>query len=187
MPLNNFFYDDEEPAPEPPPYVPPSPPGNIGPPVGPPATQPPGAPPAPPAPFVPPGGGGGGPGMQPPGYPTFNIPGAPQFNPTPFVRPTLEQAQNEPGYRFRLNSGVDALERSKAAQGSLRTGGTLTDVLDYGQNFAAQEYDRVLTGRWARTTSAIAGSTTVLRLSLRAGRCVRAGRGTRSSRGIRRS
>ena len=91
------------------------------------------------------GGGGGapvaGPGM--PNLPVFNLPGAPKFNAPKFARPTMDQAMAEPGYQFRLNSGRDALERSAAAQGRLRTGGTLNDIIEYGQKFGANEYQNV--------------------------------------------
>lgn len=137
------FYDyEEEPFPAPPAPAPPPPgPGTIGP-AGPPIT---GGPPVVEEPPVGPGGGGGGGAPAPvlPGLPAFNIPGAPVFKPNPFNRPTMETAMNEPGYQFRLQSGSDALERSAAAAGRLRTGGTLSDILEYGQNFGAQEYDRV--------------------------------------------
>jgi hypothetical protein len=69
-----------------------------------------------------------------------NIPG---FTPPDFTAPTAEQAYAEPGFQFRLKGGTDALERSAAARGALRTGGTLKDILDYGQNFASQEYGNV--------------------------------------------
>ena len=43
-------------------------------------------------------------------------------------------------YNFRKNTGEQALMNNRAAQGLLRTGGTLKDLLDYNQNFASQEY-----------------------------------------------
>jgi len=55
----------------------------------------------------------------------------------------MQDALNEPGYQFRVGEGSKALERSAAAQGRLRTGGTLQDVLKYGQDFASQEYNNV--------------------------------------------
>ena len=104
-----------------------------------------------PYPFVPidTGGGGGGGGAtaagggSPGGRPVFNFPGAPVFDPGPgFAAPTMQDAYNEPGYQFRLQSGSDALERSAAARGTLRTGGTLKDLVEYGQNFGSAEYGR---------------------------------------------
>lgn len=88
-------------------------------------------------------GGGGGMGMgggMYVGKPQFNFEDAPEFTPPQFQRPTFEQAQQTPGYRFRLDGGRQALERSAAARGSLRTGGTLKDIEEYGQNFASSEY-----------------------------------------------
>lgn len=83
------------------------------------------------------------------GGPNFNIPGAPRFDPgAPFVppefrRPTLAEAEAEPGYQLRLSAGNRALERSAAARGVLRTGGTLSDLVEYNQNFASGEYGQV--------------------------------------------
>ena len=96
------------------------------------------------------GGGGGGGGATagfgggfPGGRPEFNFGPAPVFDPGPgFAAPSMQDAQNEPGYQFRLQSGSDALERSAAARGSLRTGGTLRDLVEYGQNFGSAEYGR---------------------------------------------
>jgi hypothetical protein len=124
-----------------------------------------------PTPTPPPGGGGpdagtGQPGTPPPttdvvdtyerrhgggldqgypgaGGPVFRLPNAPTFTPPEFNRPTLDDAYNEPGYQFRAQAGNQALERSAAARGVLRTGGTLKDLVEYGQNFAAQEYGQV--------------------------------------------
>lgn len=74
----------------------------------------------------------------------YNLEAAPKFNPTVhFKAPTMEEAQNEPGYQFRLGAGQDALQHSAAAKGLLRSGGTLKDLINYGQNFASQEYGNV--------------------------------------------
>jgi hypothetical protein len=72
--------------------------------------------------------------------PSFNFPAPPKFNPRMFMSPTLDEAKNEPGYQFRLQSGTDALDRSAAARGTLRTGNTLRDIVEYGQNFGEQAY-----------------------------------------------
>jgi hypothetical protein len=89
------------------------------------------------------GGGGGGGGWALPAYPGIRIPGAPTYTPRSFNQPTLDEARNEPGYAFRVGQGQDALERSAAAKGVLRTGGILSDVLQYGQKFAEDEYKNV--------------------------------------------
>lgn len=72
-----------------------------------------------------------------------NLGSAPRFSAPRFSAPTAESALNEPGYQFRLKEGERALENSAAGRGVLRTGGTLKDILSYGQNFAAQEYGNV--------------------------------------------
>ena len=87
--------------------------------------------------------GGGAPGYGPIGLDEAIFAPIPEFTFKAFNAPTAEDAQNEAGYKFRLDSGTDALQRSAAAKGVLRTGGTLKDVLSYGQNFATQEYNNV--------------------------------------------
>jgi hypothetical protein len=61
----------------------------------------------------------------------------------PFVAPTGATEMNDPGYQFRLQQGMDALQRSAAAQGNLLTGGTLKDLTNYAQNYASNEYSNV--------------------------------------------
>lgn len=78
-----------------------------------------------------------------PWMPTMQFLPPPQFRGPQFQAPSEAEAMNEPGYQFRLNSGRNALERSAAARGVLRSGSTLTDLLEYGQNFGAQEYANV--------------------------------------------
>lgn len=73
--------------------------------------------------------------------PAFQAP--PAFSYDPFSAPTLEQAQNEPGYAFAREEGRKALENSAAARGVLRTGGTLKDILGWGNRFAEQNYGNV--------------------------------------------
>jgi hypothetical protein len=89
------------------------------------------------------GGGGGGGSFNYNDFPNYDFGPLPQFTAPQFSAPTLTDAQNEPGYQFRLQSGQNSLERSAAAKGLLRTGGTLKDIVDYGQNFASQEYGNV--------------------------------------------
>lgn len=115
----------------------------------PPGTPPPGAPPPGGAPVpggfgdeghgvITPGSGGGGSGA--PGVNDIwgRLRGAPMFDAPDFEAPNLS---DDPSYAFRLAGGREALERSAAARGTLRTGGSLRDLLEYGQNFASQEYN----------------------------------------------
>jgi hypothetical protein len=102
-------------------------------------------------------GGAGGGASAPPAssgfeWPSYQMPGyidpgvfdpGPAFTFRDFVAPTAESMQHEPGFQFRLDQGRKALESSAAGKGVLRSGGTLKDILGYGQNFASQEYGNV--------------------------------------------
>ena len=103
----------------------------------------------PPPPGALPGGGGGGApaGGGAPIYPTFQVnpydgfgQPPPQFDAPEFSNPDPQALLNDPAYLFRMEQGQNALNASAAAQGTLHTGGTLRDLIDYGQNFASQEY-----------------------------------------------
>lgn len=86
------------------------------------------------------GGGGGYGGGGGNDFPMFNIPGAPKFSYREFTPPDANALYADPSYKARLGAGQDALERSAAAKGVLRTGGSIKDFIDYSQNFAANEY-----------------------------------------------
>ena len=60
-----------------------------------------------------------------------------------FQAPTLAQAQNEPGYKFALQQGTNALTNSAAASGNLLTGNTGEALQQYGQQFGEQNYQNV--------------------------------------------
>ena len=51
-----------------------------------------------------------------------------------------DEIANTNAYRFRFNEGQQALERSAAAKGMLRSGNTLAALANYGQGAASQEY-----------------------------------------------
>jgi hypothetical protein len=87
-----------------------------------------------------------------------NLPGfpkPPQFQkPKDFIAPTYQDAFNDPGYQFSLGEGRRALEQSAAGKGQLRTGGTLKDIIGYGQNMAQRQYGDVYDRRlntWEQT------------------------------------
>jgi hypothetical protein len=92
-------------------------------------------------------GGSGGPTLPPFNWtpPPYTGPTAPNYGPAPvfdaprFNMPDFSHMTEDPSYQFRLNQGEEALNASAAAKGMLRTGGTLKDILDYGQNSASQE------------------------------------------------
>ena len=56
---------------------------------------------------------------------------------TPFG---MQQFQQDPGYAFRMQEGMKALERSAAARSKLLSGDMLKDAQRYSQDLASQEY-----------------------------------------------
>jgi hypothetical protein len=60
-----------------------------------------------------------------------------------FQAPTMQQAQNEPGYQFQLQEGERALQNSAAASGSLLSGGSLKGMQLFGQQSAQGDYQNV--------------------------------------------
>ena len=58
----------------------------------------------------------------------------------PFTGLSVDEMNADPGYQFRMQQGQQALERSGAARGVTNTGGTLRNILDYGQQAGSQEY-----------------------------------------------
>lgn len=86
--------------------------------------------------------------FQPPveryGFPTLPQFHAPVFKgPDAFADPTMEEVESDPGYEFGRKEGQRALEASKASQGVYNTGGTLKDLLAWGNNYATQRYGDV--------------------------------------------
>jgi hypothetical protein len=67
---------------------------------------------------------------------------------------TGQDMYKDPGYGFRLNEGVKALDRSAAARGGLLGGNQLRGVTQFGQDYGSQEYmnafNRYQTERQAR-------------------------------------
>lgn len=57
-----------------------------------------------------------------------------------FTAPTLEQAQNSPGYQFALQQGEKAIQNSAAARGTLLTGGTLKALENFGVGLGDNTY-----------------------------------------------
>jgi hypothetical protein len=54
--------------------------------------------------------------------------------------PAAVDVTRDPGYRFRLDQGNQAIERSAAARGTALSGQTLRALQDYAQGLASQEY-----------------------------------------------
>ena len=57
-----------------------------------------------------------------------------------------------PGYQFRLDEGIRAIDRSASARGQLLGGGVLRELQRYGQGLAASEF-----GNYANRLSTLAG------------------------------
>lgn len=64
----------------------------------------------------------------------------------------MEQFQTSPGYQFRMDQGIEAIERSNAASGRLNSGATLRDLTQFGQGIASQEFNN-----YANRLAGIAG------------------------------
>jgi hypothetical protein len=60
-----------------------------------------------------------------------------------FVAPTDVTEQNDPGYQFRQNQAIKAIQNSAISRGDLLSGGTAKGLSDYIQNQASQEYGNV--------------------------------------------
>jgi hypothetical protein len=90
------------------------------------------------------GGGGGGVGQSEllaPWTQAFTPPEA--ANLPDFVAPTGITEENDPGFQARMKLGSDALQHSAAARGTLLTGGTLKGLMQFGQDFASNEFGNV--------------------------------------------
>lgn len=95
-------------------------------------------------------GGGGTPMAIDPSYlaPWEEAPPSPgqipEFqSPGEFQAPTAQSMYADPSYQFRVGEGEHALENSAAAWGTLNSGGTLADIINYGQHAASQEYGQI--------------------------------------------
>ncbi len=54
------------------------------------------------------------------------------------------QFEASPGYQFRLQEGINALERGAAARGKLLSGPTQKALIRWGQDYATGDYDNFL-------------------------------------------
>lgn len=122
-----------------------------GPPPAPPPVPPPAPPPVPPNPQTIYGNMPSVADATPPPFDYANFINAAPFSYDAFSAPTGQQALDaDPGYQFRVDQGTGALQNSAAARGVLNTGGTLQDLINYGQQAGSQEYQNAY-GRAANT------------------------------------
>jgi hypothetical protein len=64
----------------------------------------------------------------------------------------LADFQTTPGYQFRMDEGIKALDRSAASRGLLRSGAQQKGITDFGQNIASEEY-----GNYMNSLLAVSG------------------------------
>lgn len=84
------------------------------------------------------GGGGGGYGGQQ--IPLGQFGSLAQGWNGQFHAPSAQDAANTPGYQFTLHQGIDALDGSAAARGTVLGGGHAKAVMDYATGLADQTY-----------------------------------------------
>ena len=63
---------------------------------------------------------------------------------------------NDPGYKFRLSEGTNAINAAMAARGMGNSGAAMKELTKYGQNLASEEYDKAF-NRNFQTTSTVLG------------------------------
>ena len=83
----------------------------------------------------------------------LGIPSAPYASdpnaPTPyaaptFTAPTAAEVQGQPGYQIGLDTGLQQINRSAAAKGTVLNPGTVQALNQYGTNYAGTQYGNVL-------------------------------------------
>lgn len=77
-------------------------------------------------------------------YPNFTPPPLPDVLSRPYELPTADALKATPGYMARYQQGMDALQRSAAARGTLLNGGTQKALTRYGQDYASNEYNNLV-------------------------------------------
>jgi len=65
-----------------------------------------------------------------------------EFNMANYGTWSPDKLKDDPGYNFRLNEGLNAIEGRGAARGNRLSGSTLKDLTEYGQGFASNEADK---------------------------------------------
>ena len=63
-----------------------------------------------------------------------------QFSTVPVFNPNSVNLQQDPGYQFRMQQGVNALTAAGSAAGNLGSGNLGTALTNYGQQAGSQEY-----------------------------------------------
>lgn len=109
-------------------------------------------------------GGGASANGMPPGYEAGMFDGGGQYPLANVMAPGLgapftaafqkPNVVDDPSYQFRLNEGLQAIERDASAGGRLATGGTLKDLMGWAQDYASTEYGKTYDRAWNEYTGA---------------------------------
>lgn len=59
----------------------------------------------------------------------------------------------DPGYQFRMQQGMDAINSSAAARGMANSGRTMKELTRYGQDYASNEYNNAYNRNYGRLSS----------------------------------
>lgn len=65
----------------------------------------------------------------------------------------MKDYQGDPGFKFRMNEGMKAINAGAAARGMGNSGATMKALSDYGQNFASNEYSNAYNRNFSRLSS----------------------------------
>lgn len=63
---------------------------------------------------------------------------------------SMSDFQNNPGYQFQMQQGLQALNQSAAAKGELGSGGTMKAIEQYGQGLAGTQYQQAFNNYMAQ-------------------------------------
>ena len=80
--------------------------------------------------------------------PQFSAP--PAFSYQDFKAPTLDEAVNEPGYKFAADEGAKRIQNNAAARGNVVSGAAIKDLVKWANDYATQNYNGVY-GRGLQT------------------------------------
>lgn len=61
--------------------------------------------------------------------------------------------QQDPGYQFRMNEGMKAINGAAAARGMSNSGATMKALTRYGQDYASGEYDKIYNRNFNRLST----------------------------------
>ena len=81
----------------------------------------------------------------------------------------LGRFRSSPGFQSRLNTGIEAVERSAAARGGLASGATLERLQTVGQELADQDFQQFLANLSGVTSGGMSAGGNLANLTQRAG------------------